>query len=217
MNWFAVASMLTSGLSAARDKNTPDAGRASSGPRRRDVAAPLDVVVEATPEIAQAIVRRTIEEASAIWDPSSLAFRWHVVEPLEREPANPFVRVILSDEAGAAYYTQRALGWITFTSGVPEPVIHLSHGNAVWLLDATGTCRPRPARKREMLLGRALGRALAYELGHCLLPSKDHAPAGLTRGRRSRDEFFAPSRTSFEPNPQQRAILAERVGLRAAE
>ena len=216
MNWFAVASMLTSGLSAARDKNTPDAGRASSGPRRRDVA-PLDVVVEATPEIAQAIVRRTIEEASAIWDPSSLAFRWHVVDPCQREPANPFVWVIFNDDAGAAYYTQRALGWITFASGVPEPVIHLSRGNAVWLLDATGTCRPRPARNRERLLGRALGRALAHELGHCLLPVKDRAPAGLMRGRRSRDEFFAPSRTSFEPNPQQRAILAERVGLRSAE
>jgi len=39
----------------------------------------------------------------------------------------------------------------------------------------------------------------------------------LMRGRRSRDEFFAPGRTGFEPNPQQRAILAERVGLQAAE
>jgi len=216
MKWFAAASMV-SGLSAARDENIAAAGRASSGPRRRDVVAPLDIVVEATTGISRAIVKRTLEEASAIWDPASLAFRWHVVDPCEREPANPFVWVIFNDDAGAAYYTQRALGWITFASGVPEPVIHLSRGNAVWLLDATGTCAPRPTRNRERLLGRALGRALAHELGHCLLPVKDRAPAGLMRGRRSRDEFFAPWRTGFEPNPQQRAILAERVGLPAAQ
>ena len=182
------------------------------------VAAPLDIVVEAIPEIPHAIVKGTLEEASAIWDPASLAFRWHVVDPLN-EPADPFsVRVILNDEVGTAYYTQRALGWITFgASGAPEPVIHLSHPNAVWLLDANGTCRSRPTRKREMLLGRALGRALAHELGHYLLPLKNHTPAGLMRGRRSRDEFFAPWRTGFEPSPQERAILAIRVGLQAAD
>jgi hypothetical protein len=218
MKWFAVASMLTCGLSAARDKNTPDARRASSGPPRIDVVAPLDIVVEAIPEIPHAIVKGTLEEASAIWDPASLAFRWHVLDALN-EPADPFsVRVILNDEVGTAYYTQRALGCITFgASGAPQPVIHLSHRNAVWLLDAPGTCRSRPTREREMLLGRALGRALAHELGHYLLPLKNHTPAGLMRGRRSRDEFFAPWRTGFEPNSQERAILAARVGLHAAD
>lgn len=183
-----------------------------------DVVAPFDIVVEATPEISHAIVKGTIDEASAIWDPASLAFRWHVVDPLN-EPADPFsVRVILNDEVGAAYYSQRALGWITFSaSGEPEPVIHLSHGNAVWLLDATGTSRSRSTREREMLLGRALGRALAHELGHYLLPSKNHSPAGLMRRRRSRDEFFATERTGFEPNPQERAIVSARVGLQAPD
>jgi len=69
----------------------------------------------------------------------------------------------------------------------------------------------------QMPLGRAPGRALAHELGHYLLPLKTHTPAGLMRGRRSRDEFFAPWRTGFEPGPQERALLAVRVGLQAAE
>jgi hypothetical protein len=218
MKWFAVASKLTYGLGAARDKNPPGVRRASSEPSRLDVVTPLDIVVSALPEIPRAIVKGALEEASAIWDPASLAFRWHVVDALN-EPADPFsVRVILNDEVGTAYYTQRALGWITFgASGAPGPVIHLSHGNAVWLLDAIGTCRSRPTREREMLLGRALGRALAHELGHYLLPLKNHTPAGLMRGRRSRDEFFAPRRTGFEPNSQERGILAVRVGLQEAE
>jgi len=183
-----------------------------------DVVAPLDIVVEAIPEIPHAIVKGTLEEASAIWDPASFVFRWHVVAP-STEPADPFsVRVILNDEVGAAYFTQRALGWITFGApGAPEPVIHLSRANAVWLLDAIGTCRSRPTREREMLLARALGRTLALNLGHYLLPLKTHTPAGLKRARRSRDEFFAPRRTGFEPDPQERAILAVRVGLQAAE
>jgi hypothetical protein len=183
-----------------------------------DIATPLDIVVEAIPEISNAVVKGTLEEAAAIWDPAGVAFRWHVVDPL-REPADPgSVRVILNDDVGAAYYTQRALGWITFgDSGAPEPVIHLSHGNAVWLLDAVGTCRPRPTREREMLLGRALGRALAHALGHYLLPLETRTPGELMRGRRSRDEFFAPRRTGFEPSPQERGILAVRVGLQAAD
>ena len=183
-----------------------------------DIAAPLDIVVEATPEISHAIVKGTLEEASAIWDPASLAFRWHVVDLVTGPPDPVSVHVILNDEVGAAYYSQRALGWITFDApGAPEPVIHLSHGNAVWLLDATGTRRSRPTREREMLLGRALGRALAHELGHYLLPLKTHTPAGLMRCSRSRDEFFAPWRTAFEPSPEERAMLAVRVGLKAAD
>jgi hypothetical protein len=181
-----------------------------------DIAAPLAIVVQAAPDIPHAVVKETIEEASAIWDPASLALQWHVEDPLNAT-TDPFsVRVILNDEVGTAFDAQRALGWITFSaSGVPDPVIQLSRRNAVWLLDATGY-RPLPT-KREMLLGRALGRALAHELGHYLLASKTHTSSGLMRGQRSDDEFFSPVRVGFQPNRQERAILSARVGLRPAD
>jgi hypothetical protein len=181
-----------------------------------DIVAPLAIVVQPTPDISHAVVKETLEEASAIWDPASLALQWRVEDPWNA-PTDPFsVRVILNDEVGTAFDTQRALGWITFSaSGVPERVIHLSRSNAVWLLDATGY-GPRPT-KRERLLGRALGRALAHELGHYLLASKNHTSSGLMRGRRSDDEFFSPVRVGFQPNRQERAILAARVGLQPAD
>jgi hypothetical protein len=128
------------------------------------------------------------------------------------------VRVILNDRMGAVHPTQRPLGWITFSaSGAPEPVIELSRGNAVWMLDANASDRDRPTRGREMLLERALGRALAHELGHYLLAMKSHASVGLMRGVHSRDEFFSPSPASFQLNRQELAMLAARSHWQPAD
>ena len=39
-----------------------------------------------------------------------------------------------------------------------------------------------PLAQREMLLARAMGRALAHELGHYLLASKIHTPSRFDEG-----------------------------------
>src|SRR5258706_3764101 len=208
MKWLVVVSMLTWGQIAAKDPNTPDVQRASSGPPT-DTVPPLTIVVEAPPDITQDVVEGMLQEALAIWAPAHLAFQWHLADP-RKAPAEPHsVRVILGDRVGAARATQRPLGWVAFSaSGAPEPVIELSRGNAVWMLDANSTDRELPTRGREMLLERALGRALAHELGHYLLSMKSHTSDGLMRGVHSRDEFFSTSRAGFQPNRQELAMLA---------
>jgi len=64
---------------------------------------------------------------------------------------------------------------------------------------------------QDLLLSRALGRALAHELGHYLLNSRAHAPNGLMRAIRPSSEFFSSSRLGFEITEQQRASLADRL------
>ena len=53
-----------------------------------------------------------------------------------------------------------------------------------------GVIAEMPIVQREMLLARAMGRALAHELGHYLLASKVHTPRGLMKAMLSAPELF---------------------------
>src|SRR5262245_33185011 len=92
----------------------------------------------------------------------------------------------------------------------PARDIYLPHTNAEELLksmkDLVATDR-MPRAERETLLGRAMGRALAHELGHYLLASKAHTSKGLMRARRTSSEFFARERVRFDLDAGQRAMV----------
>jgi hypothetical protein len=60
-----------------------------------------------------------------------------------------------------------------------------------------------PARDRDALLGRALGRVTAYELYHILLRTTDHAASGLSRAEQASPELLAPQ-GSFSSGDEQR-------------
>src|SRR5260221_10691420 len=108
MKWLVVVSMLTLGQIAAKDPNTPDVQRASSGPPT-DAIPPLTIVVEAPPDITQVVVEGMLQEALAIWAPAHLAFQWHLADP-RKAPAEPHsVRVILSYRYRCSRATHRAL------------------------------------------------------------------------------------------------------------
>ena len=62
-----------------------------------------------------------------------------------------------------------------------------------------------------VLIGRAMGRALAHELGHYLLASKTHTAGGLMQGRRRAYDFFAPEAVHFEINMTQRSQIVARL------
>jgi hypothetical protein len=128
------------------------------------------------------------------------------------------VQVILDDARGAASDGGLPLGWITFSpSGAPAPLLHLSHRNATLLVDMAAAYRDRPASYKEILMARALGRALAHELGHYLTASKRHSPSGLMKGRRLVDEFFSPTRSGFELGDGERRLAAQTLALPAAD
>jgi len=49
----------------------------------------------------------------------------------------------------------------------------------------------------DLLPGRVLGRALAHEIGHFLLQSRDHAATGLMRARQWTPDLVPPDRRRF--------------------
>jgi hypothetical protein len=54
-----------------------------------------------------------------------------------------------------------------------------------------------PSAWRDALVGRALGRVLAHEIGHYLLASRLHARDGLMRASFDGDELLRPGRNGF--------------------
>jgi len=168
-------------------------------------------VVAATPGISNAIVKAAIEEAAAIWSSVgvTLVRRASTGSSLAIEP--PAIQVVLDDERGRAPDQDLPLGWINFTpTGAPEPIVHLSYRNVTLLVDTMDAYRNRPASYKEVLMARALGRALAHELGHYLTGSKAHSPSGLMKGRRLLDEFFSPTRGGFQLDDDERRLATHR-------
>ena len=60
-----------------------------------------------------------------------------------------------------------------------------------------------PSAFRDLVLGRALGRALAHEIGHFLLRSRVHSAAGLMRAIQPVSDLVAPDRHDFSLSPDQ--------------
>ena len=70
-----------------------------------------------------------------------------------------------------------------------------------------------PPSLREELLGRALGRVLAHEIGHYLLVWRAHTPDGLMRAAFRGEVLIQPGRRAFELSdrlvPRLRGRLAQ--------
>jgi len=187
-------------------------------------APPVVVNVVAGPGVSATLVTRLLDEASAIWRPTGLGIVWRRVAPEVLPYAKAgaagsspsTLRVDIGDNPGRSRDARTPLGWIVFDSdNEPQPVIYLSHANAKELMAAArgvvGVIEQMPPAQREMLLGRAMGRALAHELGHFLLASKVHTPRGLMKAWRTTGELFTGERAGFKIDAAQRQQLAARV------
>jgi len=201
------------------------ANEPAAAPERPDTALPTMVIrVSASPSISPKTVARAIDEATSIWRELGVTFDCRVgpreIAPYIRSTeAGPYMpstlRVVISEEEGLKRPKDTPLGWITFDEqDSPEQVIHISYGNALSLLTASrpvvGPIDKMPGLEREIRLSRAMGRALAHELGHYLLASKSHTASGLMQATRTAVEFFGPDRVHFELDPVQQAVVAAR-------
>jgi hypothetical protein len=176
----------------------------------------MTVHVHAAPTVSPLLLDRTLEEAAAIWRPTGVTFHWKRIDGMPQgEPHPVALRVIVADQKGQApEHGGAALGWVNFAGDEPDREIHLSRVNALALLAMT-----RRGRRLSQLtpgetatvLGRILGRALAHELGHYLLKTKQHTTAGLMRGRRPIQDFSAPRANGFEVDAAQRQAVAARI------
>ena len=188
-------------------------------------APPVVVNVVAGPSVAATLVTRLLDEASAIWRPSGLEILWRRVAPEVLPYARPreagpspssTLRVDIGDDPGVTRDARTPLGWIVFDGEhEPQPAIYLSYTNAKGLMASArgvvGVIEQMPPAQREILLARAMGRALAHELGHFLLASKVHTPRGLLKAWRTTAELFTPERAGFKIDAAQRQQIAARL------
>ena len=197
---------------------------ASASDRARAAVVPMEICQTAI-EVSSTVdlkwtfddVRRFREEAGRAWTALGVDICWRDVRtPCDHARVTLYVRVA-EDVPTADPATRRALGWIGFSDVEgPGPFIVLSLRRAMDLLGRA----ERGARRLadlpgmvERLLPRALGRALAHELGHYLLARRAHSPTGLMR------EAFRPEDLADQgegPRMHLAARDAREIALRCA-
>jgi len=185
---------------------------------------PMIVTVVTAGEISSRLVAAVLAEADAIWRPNGVSFVWRRVPPLqsasqsiERAPyVSNTLRLTIGDERGTGHDGRLPLGWIRFDDvTVPQQEIYLSHANAQAMLESAssvvGIVNQMPLSQRETLLARAMGRALAHELGHYLLTSKANTAHGLMKAVLTAVELFQPGNGALRIEPAQRRAVAARL------
>jgi hypothetical protein len=185
---------------------------------------PMIVSVIPGAGVSPRLVTAVLAEAAAIWRAAGVSFVWRhlprvvpAAEPSAPAPSIPnTLRLTIGDNRGVITEGNLPLGWIVFDDvAVPEPAIYLSFANAQAMMDvARGVVGPvdqMPLAQRETLLSRAMGRALAHELGHYLLASKLHTPRGLMKAHLTAVELFRPDSGGFRIEPSQRRLVAARL------
>ena len=186
---------------------------------------PMIVIVSAASDLSPRMLSLLLAETDAIWRAIGVRFLWQwegaassVVRgriSSERPYGSPSLRVVIGHEPHAVQDRRYALGWIMFDDpATPEQEIHISYDNAISLLEQSpgvvGVLQNMPLLQREILLGRAMGRALAHELGHYLSASKAHAPKGLMMAVHTAAEFFGPDRERFTLDLEERQRIVAR-------
>jgi hypothetical protein len=186
---------------------------------------PMVVYISAGAEVSVGLVSRICAEAEAIWRPAGVIFSWRrtpraTAASTLAADRGPFVpdtlRLTIGAERGAARDGRLPLGWIVFDAATaPQQDIYLSHRNARELLEnaagVVGVAEQMPTAQRDTLLARAMGRALAHELGHYLLASKEHSARGLMKAILTAVELFGPDASPLRLEPAQRRTVAARL------
>jgi len=188
---------------------------------------PLVVSVMTSGDLSPALIARVFKEADALWRPSGITFLWRritrEVVPFERaSETGPYVpdtlRLNIGNASGQPRDGRVPLGWIVFDDvTTPQQEIYVSYTNAQAVMaesrGVVGVIAEMPIVQRETLLARAMGRALAHELGHYLLASKVHARKGLMKAILSATELFTSDARGLRIEPAEaRAIVARLRG-----
>jgi hypothetical protein len=180
-----------------------------------DLAA-VTATVRAAPTIPDRLVEEALREADAIWRSNGVALVWQSGEDTAAS-AEASLRVMFDDGKSTLKDYVGTLGTIVFADGLPLPNIRLSYANALELLRERygGGVNQMTNVERRLHLSRALGRALAHELGHYMLASRQHTVHGLMRALQTTNDLFGPSRRPFELSDAQRCEVL--VRLRSGE
>jgi hypothetical protein len=111
----------------------------------------------------------------------------------------------------ASRINDQSLGSIVFLDGVPQPRISLYVATAADLISsaAGGDTSRWPVAYRDGLLTRVLGRALAHEIGHYVLNTREHSASGLMRAVQPIAELMEFRDERLVLSPDDREALCE--------
>ena len=186
---------------------------------------PVTLTARASPTIPPKVVQAALDEAAAVWRAFGVTIVGRIARDVEssgvgvlaeREslPVGPTVRVLFDDGPSTMSNDAGTLGWIEFAADTPLAEIHLSYANALELLcRAYGVSQVNqmPIVQWRTFVSRALGRALAHEVGHYVLGSRAHTPRGLMKARQKANDLFGPHRMVFDLSPVDRAAVVSRL------
>lgn len=159
----------------------------------------LGVVLATAGPINPAQTQALKKETARIWRAYGVDVTWidggsdcNSDEQTWMLPVDRLLRVVadVGEEQGST------LGSVRFVEGIPGETIHLAYPplSRLVLTTTIGMLRvnalSRPLQDR--LVGQALGRVLAHELGHVLLALRSHEVAGLMRPSFTPFELVAP-------------------------
>ena len=182
---------------------------AAASPVVNRTAPPIVIDLDAVSDVSPSLVAIAIAETDAVFRGAGVRFIWR-----RGASRRALLHVSITNESGPAR-GNTPLGWLVFEDDVPGHEIHLSYGNAKQYLEESrevvGSVFQKTIAEREMLIGRALGRALAHELGHYLLATKQHSSRGLMKGARTAHELFSLDRSGFAIERLDRLHIAARV------
>jgi hypothetical protein len=143
-------------------------------------------------------------EVERVWAPYGLTFCW-AEGPRGCEGIEARVDVLIADDLPASAVRETArlpvVGRITFHAGAPGSDIALSVTSARTLVVRATLGGRRvsdwPAAIAQRFIPRVLGRALAHEIGHYVLGTRDHAARGLMSASFTPDDVTLASTSRF--------------------
>ena len=171
---------------------------------------PARIVLVFAPDngLTPVVVAAATREADAIWSGCGVAVVFEQDSRFQpdngRAHSAGYAQVILvSIAARQARLRSRdgALGEVRFTDGKAAGPITIYFDALMRLVQgstlAGATESQWPALLRERIVGRALGRVLAHEIGHIVLQSGRHTPNGLMRASYPGADLIEPGRRQF--------------------
>lgn len=151
-----------------------------------------------------------VEEAAQVWAPYGIALTDAARNAL---PAEVLVLHVAIVDRPAPDTNDHALGSIPYHDGVFDTSISLYAGTASGLVSSAlessggpGASSTWPPAYYDALLARVLGRALAHEIGHYLLHTRNHAASGLMRA-------VQPIRSLMEASEPRLVLTADEVAV----
>lgn len=175
----------------------------------------LAIAFAPAPALPPPVVAAAIVEAARLWAPYGVDVR--PAPPGGPAPDAVTLTVVAARPTAAdRLRAPGALAAIEFDAGgLPRPEIAVYAGDVrdfiahARVLGASDAQWPRAMR--EQILGRAVGRVLAHEIGHYVLATRGHAAHGLMRAAQAPDDLVAPNRRGLGLSEADVARLSGRT------